>query len=76
MKRRHLREDIVRVIQRIRDEWPEATIGANVIAGFPTESDAHFERPKRWCLVWIWFMCFLSAHQQTPASKMPQVAAR
>ena len=75
MKRRHLREDIVRVIQRIRDEWPEATIGADVIAGFPTESDAHFEETQALvsCLDLVHVFPF-SAHQQTPASKMPQVA--
>lgn len=42
MKRRHSRVDAVALIQRLKAERPELTIGADLIAGFPTEDDAMF----------------------------------
>ena len=44
MKRRHLRDDVVRVAQRLRDLRPGIALGADLIAGFPTETDEMFER--------------------------------
>ena len=39
MKRRHSRADAVRMVERIKAARPDATIGADLIAGFPTESE-------------------------------------
>ncbi|AQT04773.1 tRNA (N(6)-L-threonylcarbamoyladenosine(37)-C(2))-methylthiotransferase MtaB [Acetobacter persici] len=46
MKRRHLAEDAARVITRARGLRPDIGIGADVIAGFPTEDDALFEETR------------------------------
>ncbi|MBS0960766.1 tRNA (N(6)-L-threonylcarbamoyladenosine(37)-C(2))-methylthiotransferase MtaB [Acetobacter thailandicus] len=46
MKRRHLAEDAARVIARARSLRPGIGIGADVIAGFPTEDDALFEETR------------------------------
>ncbi|MBT6093284.1 MAG: tRNA (N(6)-L-threonylcarbamoyladenosine(37)-C(2))-methylthiotransferase MtaB [Rhodospirillaceae bacterium] len=43
MKRRHSHGDAVRVIERARLARPDVAIGADLIAGFPTETDAMFE---------------------------------
>ena len=39
MKRRHLRDDAILVINEIRSVRSEVVFGADIIAGFPTESD-------------------------------------
>ncbi|MDA0998649.1 MAG: tRNA (N(6)-L-threonylcarbamoyladenosine(37)-C(2))-methylthiotransferase MtaB [Proteobacteria bacterium] len=44
MKRRHLRGDAFRVAARARAVRPDIVLGADLIAGFPTETDAMFER--------------------------------
>lgn len=46
MKRRHLAEDAARVIERARKLRPDIGIGADVIAGFPTEDEALFEETR------------------------------
>ena len=43
MARRHLRDDAIAFCEEARRLRPEMTFGADIIAGFPTESDAHFE---------------------------------
>ncbi len=40
MKRRHLRHDAMSLVQRLKARRPDIAIGADLIAGFPTESDA------------------------------------
>lgn len=40
MKRRHLRADAARLVERLRKRRPDIAIGADLIAGFPTETDA------------------------------------
>ena len=42
MKRRHLRDDVLRLADRVRDLRPDIVLGADVIAGFPTETDEMF----------------------------------
>ncbi|EKV32464.1 MiaB family protein [Caenispirillum salinarum AK4] len=42
MKRRHLRADVIALTERIRSIRPDAVFGADIIAGFPTETDEHF----------------------------------
>ena len=76
MKRRHSREDAIRVCERIRRIRPEATFGADLIAGFPTETDMMFENT-----VEIIEECHLthlhvfpySERDGTPAARMPVV---
>ncbi|WP_395495628.1 tRNA (N(6)-L-threonylcarbamoyladenosine(37)-C(2))-methylthiotransferase MtaB [Acetobacter sp. KSO5] len=46
MKRRHLAEDAARVIERARKLRPDIGIGADVIAGFPTEDEPLFEETR------------------------------
>jgi threonylcarbamoyladenosine tRNA methylthiotransferase MtaB len=43
MARRHLRDDAIRFCEEARRLRPEMSFGADIIAGFPTETDAHFE---------------------------------
>ena len=76
MKRRHLRDDIVRFCERTRALRPELVFGADIIAGFPTETDAMFENTLR--LVEEVNLTHLhvfpySARAGTPAARMPQV---
>ncbi|MFW5833022.1 MAG: tRNA (N(6)-L-threonylcarbamoyladenosine(37)-C(2))-methylthiotransferase MtaB [Pseudomonadota bacterium] len=77
MKRRHLRADVVRLAERLRVLRPELAFGADLIAGFPTETEAHFQETLN--LVDEAGLSFLhvfpySPRPGTPASKMPQVA--
>ncbi len=41
MKRRHLRKDAVDLVRGLKTRRPDIAIGADLIAGFPTETDAH-----------------------------------
>ena len=76
MKRRHSREDAVRVCGEIRDARPEIAFGADLIAGFPTESDEMFESTMRLVdecgLTWLHVFPY-SRRDGTPAARMPQV---
>lgn len=76
MKRRHLREDAVRFCRMIRQERPGIAFGADLIAGFPTETDAMFaetvELVEECGLTWLHVFPF-SARNGTPAARMPQV---
>ena len=76
MKRRHGRDDAIRFCQTVRDQRPDVTFGADLIAGFPTETEAMFENTLR--LVDDCDLTFLhvfpySARKGTPAARMPQV---
>lgn len=77
MKRRHLRDDAIRFCADIRAARPDIVLGADIIAGFPTETDAAFEQSVR--LVEECGLSFLhvfpySPRKGTPAAKMPQVS--
>ncbi|MCB1353196.1 MAG: tRNA (N(6)-L-threonylcarbamoyladenosine(37)-C(2))-methylthiotransferase MtaB [Rhodobacteraceae bacterium] len=76
MKRRHLREDAIAFCETIRAARPEVIFGADIIAGFPTETEEAFEnsvRLVRECgLTWLHVFPF-SPRQGTPAARMPQV---
>jgi threonylcarbamoyladenosine tRNA methylthiotransferase MtaB len=76
MKRRHGRADILAVCQRARALRPGITLGADLIAGFPTESDEAFERTlslvDEGCLTWLHVFPY-SPRPGTPAARMPQV---
>ncbi|MEO0566329.1 MAG: tRNA (N(6)-L-threonylcarbamoyladenosine(37)-C(2))-methylthiotransferase MtaB [Pseudomonadota bacterium] len=79
MKRRHLRDDAIRFSEEVRKLRPEMTFGADIIAGFPTETEAMFENSIRLveecALTWLHVFPY-SARQGTPAARMPQVAGR
>ena len=74
MKRRHLRHHVFEFLDRVRIARPDAVIGADIIAGFPTETDEMFENTrdivKKLDLLHVFPF---SPHDNTPASKMPQV---
>lgn len=76
MKRRHLRDDAIRFCEEARRLRPGIVFGADIIAGFPTETEAMFENSLR--LVEDCGLTFLhvfpySRRQGTPAARMPQV---
>jgi threonylcarbamoyladenosine tRNA methylthiotransferase MtaB len=76
MKRRHLRADALKLIADVRAVRPDTAFGADLIAGFPTESEAAFENTLK--LVEEAGLSFLhvfpySARPGTPAAKMPPV---
>ena len=76
MKRRHLRDDAIRFAEDARKLRPDMTFGADIIAGFPTETDAMFENSLKLVdecdLTWLHVFPY-SARQGTPAARMPAV---
>ncbi len=76
MKRRHTRQNAVDFCAKLRAARPEIAFGADLIAGFPTESEAMFENTlsliEECHLTWVHVFPF-SAHARTPAARMPQV---
>lgn len=77
MKRRHLRRDAVELVARLKALRPDIAVGADLIAGFPTEDDAHHAEN----LSIIDELDIVHAHifpfsprPGTPAARMPQVA--
>lgn len=76
MKRRHLRDDAIRFAQEARRLRPDMTFGADIIAGFPTETEAHFENSLKLVeecgLTWLHVFPY-SPRPGTPAARMPQV---
>ena len=76
MKRRHSRAQAIAAARRARDLRPDIALGADLIAGFPTESDAMFQRSLD--LVGECGIAFLhvfpySPRPGTPAARMPQL---
>src|SRR4030081_403235 len=77
MKRRHSRKDAVEFCAQLRRLRPDIALGADIIAGFPTETEAMFARSLD--LVEACGLTFLhvfpySPRPGTPAARMPQVA--
>ncbi|MEM9476716.1 MAG: tRNA (N(6)-L-threonylcarbamoyladenosine(37)-C(2))-methylthiotransferase MtaB [Pseudomonadota bacterium] len=76
MKRRHLRDDAIAFCQEARRLRPEMTFGADIIAGFPTETETMFENSLRLVeacdLTWLHVFPY-SPRPGTPAARMPQV---
>ena len=76
MKRRHLRDDAIAFCGEAKRLRPDMTFGADIIAGFPTETEAHFENSLRLVsecdLTWLHVFPY-SPRQGTPAARMPQV---
>ena len=76
MKRRHSREDAIKVCERIRRIRPDATFGADLIAGFPTETDRMFENTLEIideCHLTHLHVFPYSERDDTPAARMPVV---
>jgi len=76
MKRRHLRDDIYKVVERARRLRPGIVFGADIIAGFPTETDEMFENTYnavKDCDITFLHVFPYSARAGTPAARMPQV---
>jgi threonylcarbamoyladenosine tRNA methylthiotransferase MtaB len=76
MKRRHSRADALRLIDRVRAVRPDAAFGADLIAGFPTETDEMFENTLSLVaeagLAYVHAFPF-SPRPGTPAARMPQL---
>lgn len=76
MKRRHLRGDAIAFCQEARKLRPDMTFGADIIAGFPTETEAMFENAlalvQECDLTWLHVFPY-SARPGTPAARMPAV---
>jgi threonylcarbamoyladenosine tRNA methylthiotransferase MtaB len=76
MKRRHLRSDAIKFTQDAIQLRPDMTFGADIIAGFPTETDANFKNSLTLVtecnLTWLHVFPY-SVREGTPASRMPQV---
>jgi threonylcarbamoyladenosine tRNA methylthiotransferase MtaB len=76
MKRRHSRDDAIRFCADVRARRPEVSFGADIIAGFPTETDQMFENTLAMideCDIVYGHIFPYSARTGTPAAKMPQV---
>ena len=76
MKRRHSRADAVRTVERIKYVRPDATVGADLIAGFPTESEDMALNTLKLlddCDVVAAHIFPFSPRLQTPAARMPQL---
>jgi threonylcarbamoyladenosine tRNA methylthiotransferase MtaB len=77
MKRRHSRDDAIAFCDQVRRLRPDIALGADIIAGFPTETEEMFSRSLD--LVEECGLTFLhvfpySPRPGTPAARMPQVA--
>ena len=76
MKRRHLRDDAIAFCEEARRLRPDIVFGADIIAGFPTETEAMFENSLRLVeecgLTWLHVFPY-SPRAGTPAARMPAV---
>ena len=76
MKRRHLRDDAIRFCEEARKLRPDMTYGADIIAGFPTETEAMFANSLKLIaecdLTWLHVFPY-SQRPGTPAARMPLV---
>jgi len=77
MKRRHSRADALRLIENVRSVRPDTAFGADLIAGFPTETEAMFDNTLSLVrdagLSYLHVFPF-SPRPDTPAARMPPVA--
>ena len=76
MKRRHLRKDVIKIAKQLRGIRPDIVLGADLIAGFPTETDVMFKQSldliSEIQLVHLHVFPY-SIREGTPAARMPQV---
>jgi threonylcarbamoyladenosine tRNA methylthiotransferase MtaB len=76
MKRRHTRDDAVTFCAKVKRLRPDTVFGADLIAGFPTESEAMFDNSLSLvdeCRLTFLHVFPYSAREGTPAARMPQV---
>ena len=77
MKRRHTREQAIDFCEKLKAQRPEIAFGADIIAGFPTETGPMFENSLALVadcdIAWLHVFPF-SARSGTPAARMPQLA--
>ena len=76
MKRRHTRKDAIAFCKKVRELRPGIVFGADLIAGFPTETDAMFENTLdiiETCGLTYLHVFPFSPREGTPAARMPQV---
>jgi threonylcarbamoyladenosine tRNA methylthiotransferase MtaB len=76
MKRRHSRAQAVHLVSRLKARRPEIAIGADIIAGFPTETEAMFENSLALlddCDIAFAHIFPFSPREGTPAARMPQL---
>ncbi len=76
MKRRHARADSVRFCEDVRRVRPDMVFGADLIAGFPTETDSMFANSLGLiddCGLTFLHVFPFSAREGTPAARMPQL---
>ena len=77
MKRRHLRDDAIAFCEEARRLRPDIVFGADIIAGFPTETEVAFGNSLKLVddcgLTWLHVFPY-SPRPGTPAARMPQVA--
>jgi threonylcarbamoyladenosine tRNA methylthiotransferase MtaB len=76
MKRRHSRAQAVEMVARLKEKRPEIAIGADLIAGFPTETDEMAENSVKLideCDIVFGHIFPFSPKTGTPAARMPQV---
>ncbi|RYM11084.1 tRNA (N(6)-L-threonylcarbamoyladenosine(37)-C(2))-methylthiotransferase MtaB [Sphingobium cupriresistens] len=76
MKRRHSRADAIAIVERLNAARPDISIGADIIAGFPTEEEAMFENSLALideCDIVHGHIFPYSPRAGTPAARMPQV---
>ena len=76
MKRRHLRHHIIEFCERVRTVRPDAVFGADIIVGFPTETEEMFEASLSIvddCDLTYLHVFPYSPRPDTPAARMPQV---
>lgn len=77
MKRRHSRAQAVAIVERLKAARPDIAIGADLIAGFPTETEAMFANTRALiddCDIVHAHIFPYSPRAGTPAARMPQVA--
>jgi threonylcarbamoyladenosine tRNA methylthiotransferase MtaB len=76
MKRRHLRDDVITLAAKLRDLRPDIALGADIIAGFPTEDEEMFRRSLDLVdeagLTHLHVFPY-SSRPGTPAARMPKV---
>lgn len=76
MKRRHLRADVLAACERARRYRPDIAFGADIIAGFPTETEEMFSNTLNLveeCALDFLHVFPFSARKGTPAARMPQI---
>ncbi len=78
MKRRHLRDDAIAFCEEARRLRPDMTFGADIIAGFPTETEAQFDNSLKLVtdcgLTWLHVFPY-SKRSGTPAARIPDQVA-